>query len=537
MKQPRINAGLYMRLSRDDESYGDSVSIETQRSLLQQFVNENGFIIVDEYVDDGYSGTNFNRPRFRDMLEDAESGKINCIITKDLSRFGREHIESDYYLEHYFPQNNIRYIAVTDGEDSEKGLSDFVPFKNLFNEWYAKDTSRKIKNAMSSKFKAGERTFAYAPVGYIKHPDIKNKLAIDEEYRWIIERIFLLALEGNGAGKITKILISEKVPTPGYLNYLRYGTFAHIYKDCSEAKKYAWTIAQIKSILKDETYIGNTIHYKQTNISYKNKKKIRQDEEKWLRIENTHEAIISKDDFDSVQKMIASRRRECKSTDNQIFAGLIKCADCGWSLGYSYNSTCKHPYHYYKCSRYSSMGKQYCSSHFIKYDVIYAFVLSRIQFWYKQVNLDEKEVLSKLLNTVNSQSNSQKKKLENELKKKEKRQREIDLLYQRLFEDHALEKITDYNFDMLSKKYQNEQTQLIDDIDALKTELADINQTEIDASAWINAIKECQYPTELTAPLLNSLIDKIVVYDAVKTDDGPKEQKIDIYYKFIGNIE
>ena len=198
MKQP-YNTALYMRLSRDDENYGDSVSIETQRTILQQYARENGLHIIGEYVDDGWSGTNFERPSFQRMMDDIEAGKINCIVTKDLSRFGREHVMMDYYLEFVFPEKQIRYIAVTDNEDTEKGLSDFVPFKNLFNEWFAKYTSRKVKTALRAKYMAGQRTFAYAPLGYIRHPEIKNALAVDEETRWIIERIYDLAVHGSGA--------------------------------------------------------------------------------------------------------------------------------------------------------------------------------------------------------------------------------------------------------------------------------------------------------------------------------------------------
>ena len=319
MKQPYSTA-LYMRLSRDDENYGDSVSIETQRTILQQYAKEHGLSVYGEYVDDGWSGTNFERPSFQRMMDDVEAGKVNCIITKDLSRFGREHVMMDYYLEFVFPEKQIRYIAVAENEDTEKGLSDFVPFKNLFNEWFAKDTSRKVKTALRAKFAAGERTFAYAPLGYIRHPEIKNTLAIDEETRWIIEKIFDLALHGAGAAKITKTLIAEKIPTAGWLNYQRYGTFANIYAHAPEEKSYAWTIAQVKSILQDETYIGNSVHNKQTNISYKNKKKVRKPKEEWIRVENTHDAIISRDVFEQVQKQIASRRRQQKDATTQIFA-------------------------------------------------------------------------------------------------------------------------------------------------------------------------------------------------------------------------
>ena len=273
MKQPYnttiYNTALYLRLSRDDESYGDSVSIETQRTILQQYAKEHGLHVVGEYVDDGWSGTNFERPNFQRMMDDVDAGKVNCIVTKDLSRFGREHVMMDYYLEFLFPEKRVRYIAIAENEDTEKGLSDFVPFKNLFNEWFAKDTSRKVKAAFKAKFAVGERIGAYAPIGYRKHPKIKNKLIIDEETRWIVERIFDLAVHGRGAASITRILIEEKVPTPGYINFRRDKTFANIYADAPEEKSYAWTIAQVKSILKDETYIGHTIHYRETNISSK----------------------------------------------------------------------------------------------------------------------------------------------------------------------------------------------------------------------------------------------------------------------------
>ena len=298
MKQPKTyNTALYMRLSRDDESYGDSVSIETQRTILRRFAAENGLRVVDEYIDDGWSGTNFERPSFKRMMSDVDTGKVNCIVTKDLSRFGREHVMMDYYLEFVFPEKQIRYIAVAENEDTEKGLSDFVPFKNLFNEWFAKDTSRKVKAALRAKHARGERTFTYAPLGYKRDPERKNALVIDEDTKWIVEKIFDLAAHGAGAGKIRQVLLDEKVPTPGWMNYSRYGTFANIYTGAPDEKRYDWSLAQVKTMLKDETYIGNTIHNRQTNISYKNKKRVRKSEEEWVRVENTHEAIIDKDVF------------------------------------------------------------------------------------------------------------------------------------------------------------------------------------------------------------------------------------------------
>ena len=539
MKQT-YNTALYMRLSRDDENYGDSVSIETQRTILRQFAKENLLHVVDEYVDDGWSGTNFERPNFKRMMDDVESGKVNCIVTKDLSRFGREHVMMDYYLEFVFPEKNIRYIAVSDNEDTEKGLSDFVPFKNLFNEWFAKDTSRKVKTALHAKFAAGQHICTYAPLGYKKHSEVKNLIEIDEETRWIIEKIFDLAYRGAGAAKITGILIDERVPTPGWLNYTRYGTFANIYADAPEDKRYAWTISQVKSILKDEIYIGNSVHGKQTNISYKNKKKIRKPEEEWFRVENTHDAIISKEVFNQVQEQIASRRRVQKDGTTQIFAGLVRCADCGWSMSFGTNRCNRTPYSYYVCSAYRQLSTKHsnCSAHYVRYDTLYAYVLTRVLYWWQQVQTDEAALIEKILKAGDKETAAQTKARTASLARAEKRRDELDRLFTKLYEDWAAERITAYNFNMLSKKYQAEQEELIDKINQLKSELAAEQQTAVDAGKWVESVKNCAYPTELTAELLNALIEKIVIHESATDDkDGTKSQKIEIYYRFIGKIE
>ncbi len=535
MKQP-YNTALYMRLSRDDENYGDSVSIETQRTILQNFARENGFTNVFEYIDDGWSGTNFERPSFKRMMDDVDAGKINCIITKDLSRFGREHVMMDYYLEFVFPEKHIRYIAVAENEDTEKGLSDFVPFKNLFNEWFAKDTSRKVKTALHAKFAAGERICTYAPLGYKKHPEIKNAIVIDEETRWIVEKIFSLAVHGAGAAKITKELTLAKVPTPGWLNYQRYGTFAHIYEGQPESKYYAWTVAQVKSILKDETYIGNSIHNKQTNISYKNKKKVRKPMDEWNRVENTHKPIISKKIFDQVQKQIATRRREQKDGTTQMFSGLVKCADCGWSMRFGTNTQAKKPYSHFTCSNYGQTGLR-CSAHYIRYDTLYDYVLSRIRHWSQEAQISEEKLLQKLLNAGGKAKVADVKKQKSELTKLEKRKSEVDRLFTKLYEDWSSERITEYNFGMLSQKYQTEQQELEAKITWLKMEIASEKQTEDDAAKWIELIRRYVNPMELNAELLHTLIEKIVIHESVKGEDGTKEQEVEIYYRFIGKID
>ena len=534
MKQP-YNTALYYRLSRDDETFGDSVSIETQRTILQKYARENGFHVVDEYIDDGWSGTNFERPDFQRMMADVDAGRINCIITKDLSRFGREHVMMDYYLEFVFPEKKIRYIAVAENEDTEKGLSDFVPFKNLFNEWFAKDTGRKVKTALRAKHAAGERIFTYAPLGYKQHPEAKNAIVIDEETRWIIEKIFDLAAHGSGAGRITRILVAEKVPTPAWIHYQRSGRFAHIFTDAPEEKRYLWTIAQVKRILKDETYIGNSVHNRQSTISYKNQKKVRKPKEEWFVVENTHEPIISKDVFFQVQEQIEDRRRQMKDGKVQIFSGLVKCSDCGWSLRYGTHSG-KNKFGYYTCSLYGQGTKQ-CISHYVRYDVLYLYVLSRIQYWSKQADLDEEKLLQRILKAGDKEQQALIKRQTAELARAEKRKQELDKLFGRLYEDWVSGRITEYNFNMLSEKYQNEQKELIEKIDKLQQQMVQQKQTVSNAQKWIALVKQFTYPTELTAELLNTLIEKIVVHHAVKNEDGSKDQEIEIYYRFIGKID
>ena len=538
MKQPQYNTALYLRLSRDDETFGDRVSIETQRTVLTQFVREHPeFHMVSEFVDDGWSGTNFDRPQFKRMMEEIEAGNINCVITKDLSRFGREHIMMGYYLEFVFPKLKVRYIAVNDNEDTDKGLSDFVPFKNLINEFVAKDTSRKSKAAFRAKFLNGERVNSMAPFGYKKHPEIKNKLMIDEETAWIVRKVFDLAFHGLGIKRIANTLMDEKIPCPGWFQYTRNGGCARFFEGQPDEKKYMWSMAYLKVLLKDETYIGNTIHNRWVTVSYKNKRMIRNPDEKCLRIEGTHEAIIEADVFEAVQKQIASRRRECKNKTSQIFSGLLKCADCGWGMRYCARTGKRNPYAHYTCGKYKDYQTKGCTTHYIRYDALYAYVLARIQHWSARAIQDEDALLRQLLSAGDRERNAAQKKQAAELKKARKRKVEVDGLFAKLYEDWAAGRITEYNFNMLTDKYQAEQVELEEKIDTLTAELDAVKQTESDARNWIDLIRQYANPTELTAPLLNALIEKILIHQSVKGEDGEQEQEIEIFYRFIGKID
>lgn len=535
MKQP-VKAALYMRLSQEDEKGGESNSIDTQRMITQKYALDHGFQIVGEYIDDGWSGTNFDRPGWKRLLSDIEAGKVNCIITKDLARFGRNYLRMGDYLESEFPARGIRYISATEGEDTENGLSDAVPIMNIFNEWHAKTTSQKIRAAMRAKYENGEHPATYAPIGYRKSSEVKNKLEIDPETCWIVEKIYDLALHGAGPFKITQTLTAEKVPTASWINFQRNGGFAHIYANAPEEKRYAWTIAQVKGILTDELYIGNSVHYRKVNNSYKEKSRRRKDRDEWTTIPDTHEAIISKDDFAKVQELIAQRRRSRKEGTPQIFAGLVYCLDCGWSMSYGVNKSVKNPFNYYSCTKY----KQYkgaCTSHYIRYDVLYPYVLSRLQYWTKLAQEDEDALLRRLLKAEEKEQVKAGKNAKATLKKAERRLEELDRLYMKLYEDHANGKIPDRNFNMMSANWQKEQAELESQISELSGKVEAEKENASNAREWVELMKQYTDLQELTAPLLNALISRIVVHHPQKAEDGTMEQEIEIFYRFVGKID
>lgn len=539
MKQ-QYNTALYLRLSRDDELKGESGSISTQRTMLTQYCKEQKMRIVGEYVDDGWSGTNFDRPNFQRMIDDIEDGKINCVITKDLSRLGRNYILTGQYTEIYFPSKGVRYIALSDGVDTEKGESEIAPFLNILNEMHARQTSKKVKAALNARFHDGAHMCNIPPIGYKKHPEIKGKLIPDEDTRWIVEKIFDLAAHGMGAAKICKTLSEEQIPTPAWINYQKYGRFAHIVEEQPESKRYAWIVSQVKNLLKNEVYVGNSIHYKQSTISFKNKKLQRKPEEEWLRIEGTHEPIISQELWDQAQAHINSRKRPVKNGETQIFAGILKCADCGWGLRYMHNNATagSKEKRYYMCTTYSEYGKDKCSSHYIRYDVIYAVVLGRLQYWISQTHeKDDGELLQRLLKSGDKQRAKENASAKKELARTEKRLLELDNLFAKMYEDRAKEAITERNFAMLSAKYQEEQTQLESKKQELQAKLDKSAQDTDGAEKWLSLVRKYTELTELTAPLLNELIDKIVVHQAENDENGSRTQEIEIFYRFVGKID
>ena len=535
MKQPIYNTALYLRLSRDDELQGDSGSIQTQRMMLHDYAQTHGLIVVGEYVDDGWSGTNYDRPGFQRMIDDIEDGKINCVVTKDLSRLGRNYILTGQYTEIYFPSKGVRYIAVNDNVDTLNGENELAPFLNILNEMHARQTSKKVKAALRARRMNGAHISSFAPLGYMWDPDQKGHLLVDPETKWIVEKIFDMSYHGMGAAKIMKALVREKVPTPGWLQYTKNGAYSHVYQNAPEKARYAWNETKIRIILTDENYLGNSIFNKSSVRSFKLKKQTRNPASEWIRVEGTHEAIISKDVFDQVQQQIASRRRQRQDGTTQIFAGLVKCADCGWSMHFARQNKGRRS-GYYFCGTYSKKVDE-CTMHYISYNTLYAYVLDRLQFWSALAAADEKKLLERLLQSGGENRAAERRKQAAELQKAEKRKNTVNGLFVKMYEDWSAGRITESNFNLLSERYQAEQAELDDKITALKAAMESAEQSAEDTGKWVKLIRQYSEITELDAPLLNTLIEKILIHEKKKGPDGIQEQEVEIFYRFVGKID
>ena len=416
MKQP-YNTALYMRLSRDDENYGDSVSIETQRTILQQYAKEHGLSVYGEYVDDGWSGTNFERPSFQRMMDDVEAGKVNCIITKDLSRFGREHVMMDYYLEFVFPEKQIRYIAVAENEDTEKGLSDFVPFKNLFNEFYSRDTSKKVKAVKRACAESGKFMGTYPAYGYKRDPEDKHHLIIDEETAPTVRRIFAMRAAGTGFRAIAVTLNEEGVLPPGALYYQRKG------RSDPRNVNHKWAETTVKALIRSEVYIGNMVQGKTGTLSYKSRKLINKPEEEWIRVEGTHEPIISREVWDTVVSIDKKKVRKTPPTDGirSIFTGLVYCADCGFKMRnhierFTYKDGTPGRYSSFICGNYARSGKSACTIHSIYENVLEELVLTDIREKARFVECDGERLAEQISRMKEKESRSRVISYEQELK-------------------------------------------------------------------------------------------------------------------------
>jgi hypothetical protein len=398
----------------------------------------------------------------------------------------------------------------------------------------ARDTSKKVRAAMRVKFNNGEFIAPTAPIGYIIDPERKNRLKIDAETSWIPQKIFELAAHGKGANAIARQLTREQVPTPTWIRYQRFGERASRFEGKPEEVRWQWCLLTVRTILDNEVYIGNTVHYKCRKVSFKSKKNRKTTEDEWLKLENTHEPIISKDLWDLAHAHMDSRKRDAKRDENNVFSGLVYCGECGWSLS---SANCKNQPKSFRCTKYSQRGKEVCSIHYTPYKLLYATVLVRLQYWLMEVEQNKDKLLERLLKSGDRQREAERAHYDKELKKAVKRKADVDRLFVKTYEDNAAGRLDDENYEMLRTKYRGEQVQLTEQIEQLEQKLAETTATEENAKKWVELIGKYSQIDELTAPLLNELIDKIIVHEKRKDADGKTVRDIEIYYRFVGKID
>lgn len=533
-KQQHYKAALYCRLSVDDGNFGGSVSIETQKILLEQYCKDHKITDYKFYCDDGCSGTNFDRPSFKKMLSDIDEGKINLVIVKDLSRFGRNYVEAGMYVQR-FTDSNIRFIAADDNYDSLVNSDDLLfPIKNVVNEMYARDVSKKTKAAKKAKARDGQFIGSKAPFGYKIDPNDRHHLIVDEPAAQVVKRIFRLASEGVGYNKMAKIFREEKVLTPiAYFNLNNPDYFKSDYW----RKEFDWHVTSIRAILNNEVYLGKLVYGKQRNKSMKSKEKVRNPKEDWIVVENCHEPIITQELWDTVHKILNAKHRPAKAGEVQMFAGLLYCSDCGHCLTYSQKQRKDGSYHgAYSCWMYKTHGKEYCASHYITFDNIYNLVLIDIQrnlFRYRQDTDKFKSLLSR---KYQSDSEKQAKQLKSDYERKQKRCEELDKIISRLYEDNVLCRISDERYESMSQSYESEQAEIRRLLPELKSQINELKKQSDCADNFINVIKKYTIIDKLDASIMNELIDKIVVHHKEQAEDGRTFQQIEIYYRFVGKL-
>lgn len=522
-------AALYVRLSRDDENEGDSNSIAHQIEILTKYCKDRGITDYKIYKDDGFSGTNFNRPGFKEMYADIEAGLVGTVIVKDMSRFGRNYLEVGLYTEVRFPEMGVRFIAVNDGVDSDDQTgSDFTPFRNIINEWYAKDTSKKIRAVFRNKGMSGQRLATNAPYGYIKGAD--GHLVIDEETAPVVELIFQLCVEGNGPGKIARMLKERGIPTPGTIEFRRTGRTRNYYPD----DPCGWNQSSVVRILEQDTYLGRTTNFKTTKLSYKSKKRIDNTPDKWAIFESTHEAIIDKDTWEIVQKAREQRRRPTKMGEMGMFSGLVYCADCGARLHLSRTVSWTHERECYTCSSYRT--RKQCSAHYIRAVVLEQLVLQNLQRVVAYAQEDEDEFVRLVMTNKLAAQSAEREQAKRKLEKAEHRINELDAIIRRLYEDHVLGKLNEERFAKMSGDYEQEQAELKQTVSELRTTVESAEEQAVNLQSFLKIVRKYTEPTELTPALLREFVEKIVVHAPDKST-GYRVQRIDIHYNFIGEID
>lgn len=507
----------------------------TYPRMLSKYAKEHGFDNTRFYVDDGYTGTNFNRPGFLKMLEDMDAGYVSTLIIKDMSRLGRDYLQSGYYTESYFPDRNIRFIAINDGVDSINGDNEFIPFRNIMNEMYARDISRKVRSAHRIRGNMGE-PLGQPPYGYMKSPENKKKWIIDPPAAAVVRKIFRLFLEGKGIDTIARMMQED-----GHLNCTAYWQSKGIGRGGKKVQPnpYKWKCSTISGILQRQEYCGDIINFKTTSRSFKNRRRIDNNPEDWVIFKDVHEPIISREDFEIVQKLAGNVKRrppKPENGDKNIFCDLLYCADCGKKLWYHTNTNNSN-IHYFSCSNYVKDYRGTCPTrHYIRVEGVEQVVIRELARLAAYLEEDEQAFVELLAKKSEKDAQMERKLLQNELQSSIARNEAVARLFEKLYEDNATGKVTDDWFMQLSHKYELERVALKERINEIQIKLHDMDHHKQGYERFVSIIRKLLDMEVLTFPILRELIDRIEVYEAEGTGKS-RTQRIAIYYRFVGYLE
>lgn len=527
---------LYGRLSQEDELKGDSNSIQNQRMLLEKYAKENGFTNVKFLYDDGYSGTNFNRPAWSEIMKLIESGEVETLIVKDLSRLGREYLQVGYYTEIYFPQQGVRFIAVNDGVDSlYSETNDFTPMRNYFNELYAKDSSKKVRIVKRAQAERGELLGGRPPYGYKRDENVRKGIVPDEEAAGVVKRIFTLCAEGKGPNQIARVLTREQVLTPTNYYYRKTGA-SHASLDTT--RPYSWSGSTVTGILDNKTYLGHMAGLRSTTLSYKNKKLIRHPESEQILVENTHEPLITQELWDIVQDVRQHKKRTPKQMDEpNMFSGLAYCADCGKTLVLHRAHTMKATQNNFMCYTYKKKGKEVCSAHYIREQDLTRIILDdlrRVTHFARQ----KERLFAEYINRKNSlELRREINTVQKELDTMRRRDTELTALFKRLYEDNVLGRVTNEQFRILSGDYNAEQKELTVAIPAQEARLQKLKDSAANVEAFIEKAKRYTEIRDLTPEILRLFISRIEVGERGEKYSRTAEQNIRIVYRDVGVMD
>ena len=531
-KSRDVTAFLYERLSRDDNLEGESYSIGNQKKLLTKVAKEKGYTNLVHFLDDGISGVTMDRPGFNDMMEQLAAGKAAAVFVKDLSRLGRNYIEVGRLTEEFFPEHDIRLVAVSDNIDTAEGENELAPIRNLFNEWYARDISKKRRISNKIKGNAGE-PMGPPPYGYKKDPDDPKRWVVDEEAAQVVRRIFHMTVDGYGTEQIATILSEEKVLTP--IAYWREKGVNRPGKSKLRGP-YMWNSSTITHILSLQEYCGDILNFKTYSKSYKNKKRLANDRENWVIFQDVHEPIIERAVFEQVQQKRGKiRKRRTHEGERNMFSGLLVCADCGHNLHFHFNQG-NPDIKYFNCSNYKGNRGSCTSTHYVRVDFLEQVVLGEIRRLTKFASLYEDDFLKAVIGHSQQADEADRKLKEKELKALLARDEELDGLFERIYEDNVSGKISDERFSRMSRRYEDEQKELTEKIKQLRSEIEKQSSRTMTTDMFISLVRKYTRAKKLTPRMLNELVEKIEVFNAEKVN-GIWEQRLRIHYNCVGTIE